>query len=101
VGVIQTAVKNQKSLASTAAGSVLGPFVDVSLSLLTLHYLPVGVASIMFSLVPVCIIPLSIFLHKEHVSKRAFSRAVIAVFATWILSAQKPFFSPIGNSDRT
>ncbi|MCP4671749.1 MAG: EamA family transporter, partial [Desulfobacula sp.] len=69
----------------TAIGSAVGPFLGVSLSLLVLHYLTTGVASTFLSLVPIFIIPFSIFLHKEHVSIRAAAGAVIAVFGIYLL----------------
>jgi len=84
---IGTALKDRKAVVLTAAGSVVGPFLGVSLSLLTLHYLTTGVASTFLSLVPVFIIPFSIFLHKEHVSIRASAGAVIAVFGIYLLMA--------------
>ena len=82
---VGTAFKDKKAIAMTATGAIIGPFLGVSLSLLTLHYLTTGVASTFLSLVPVFIIPFSIFLHKEHVSIRAASGAVIAVFGIYLL----------------
>lgn len=69
----------------TATGAVIGPFVGVSLSLMVLHYLTTGVASTFLSLTPVCIIPFSIYIHKESVSMRAFAGAVVAVAGLWLL----------------
>jgi len=82
---VKAALANKKAVAYTATGAALGPFLGVSLSLLALHYLTTGVASTFFSLIPICIIPFSIFLHKEHVSLRAFAGAVIAVFGVCLL----------------
>ena len=82
---VRTALSNTKALVFTAIGSAIGPFLGVSLSLLVLHYLTTGVASTFFSLIPICIIPFSIFLHKEHVSIRAFGGAIIAVFGIYLL----------------
>jgi drug/metabolite transporter (DMT)-like permease len=70
----------------TAMGAFFGPFLGVSLSLLALHYLTSGVASTFFALVPICIIPFSIYLDKEHVSVRAAAGAVFAVCGVWLLS---------------
>ncbi len=82
---VKDALWNRRALCFTIAGSCLGPFLGVSLSLLTLHYLTTGVASTLLSLVPICIIPFSIFLHKEHVSIRAVGGALIAVFGIFLL----------------
>ena len=84
-GNVKKALNNTKAVAFTAIGALIGPFLGVSLSLLALHYLATGVAATFLSLVPICIIPFSIFLHKEHVSIRAFGGAVIAVFGIYLL----------------
>ncbi|MDY6792096.1 MAG: DMT family transporter [Thermodesulfobacteriota bacterium] len=84
-GNVKAAVRNTTAVLYTAIGSAIGPFLGVSLSLLVLHYLTTGVASTFLSLVPVFIIPFSIFLHKEHVSSRATAGAVTAVFGIYLL----------------
>lgn len=84
-GKVQLALRNTKAVLFTTVGSVVGPFLGVSLSLLVLHYLTTGVASTFLSLVPVFIIPFSIFIYKEHVSIRACAGAVIAVFGIYLL----------------
>jgi len=84
---VGAALKDKKALLFTATGAVVGPFLGVSLSLLTLHYLTTGVASTFLSLVPVFIIPFSIFLHKEHVPIRAMAGAVVAVAGIYLLMA--------------
>ncbi len=82
---VQTALTNKKAVVFTATGAAIGPFLGVSMSLMALHYLPTGVASTFFSLIPICIIPFSIYLHKEHVSLRAIAGAVTAVFGVYLL----------------
>jgi drug/metabolite transporter (DMT)-like permease len=83
---VRIAVKDTTAVWYTAIGSGIGPFLGVSLSLLVLRYLTTGVASTFLSLVPVLIIPFSIFLHKEHVSMRAIGGALIAIFGIYLLS---------------
>ncbi len=82
---VSVAVRDGRALLYTSTGAFVGPFLGVSLSLLALHYLTSGVASTFFSLVPICIIPFSVFLHKEHVSIRAILGAFIAVFGIYLL----------------
>jgi len=84
---VLSALKNSRVVCYTVIGSFLGPFIGVSLSLLVLHYLAAGIAATFLSLVPVFIIPFSIVLHKEHVSIRAISGAVIAVSGIYLLMA--------------
>lgn len=83
---VQKALANTRAVVFTAFGAALGPFLGVSLSLLALHYLTSGVASTFFALVPIAIIPFSIYLHKEHVSVRAMAGAVVAVCGVYLLS---------------
>lgn len=85
---VKDALNNTKAVVFTAIGAVVGPFLGVSLSLLVLHYLSVGIASTFLSLVPICIIPFSIFLHKEHVSIRSFAGAAIAISGIFLLMSQ-------------
>ena len=82
---VTKALKNSRAVIYTSAGAFLGPFLGVSLSLLTLHYLQTGVAATILSLVPVVIIPFSIFIQKEYVSIRAGAGAFIAVFGIYLL----------------
>ncbi len=83
---VRTALHDKKAMLFTSAGAIAGPFLGVSLALFALHYLTTGVASTIFSLVPICIIPFSFFLHKEHVSWCAISGAVIAVAGIYLLT---------------
>ena len=84
-GNVNIAIRDKKAVLFAATGSAVGPFLGVSLSLFVLHYLTTGVASTFLSLVPIFIIPFSIFLHKEHVSIRSAVGAIIAVFGIYLL----------------
>lgn len=84
-GHVKGVLTHPRALTFTVAGSFLGPFLGVSLSLLTLHYLSTGVAATILSLVPICIIPFSVYLHKEYVSIKAIGGAVTAVFGIYLL----------------
>lgn len=84
-GDVKRALRNGKAVLFTTIGAFIGPFLGVSLSLLALHYLETGVAATFLSLVPISIIPFSIFFHKEHVSMRAVGGAFTAVFGIYLL----------------
>ncbi|WDP91404.1 MAG: DMT family transporter [Desulfobacter sp.] len=84
-GQVRAAARDSRAVAWTATGAVIGPFIGVSLSLKVLHYLTAGVASTFLSMTPVCIIPFSIYIHKERVSARAMAGAVVAVAGIWLL----------------
>ena len=84
-GSVKNVVRDRRALLYTAAGSCVGPFLGVSLSLLILHYLAAGVAATFLSLVPIFMLPFARFLHKEHVSFRAVIGTFIAVFGIYLL----------------
>lgn len=73
------------TLGLSSVGAFLGPYLGVSLSLLSLHYTTAGVASTIMSLVPITLIPFAIFINKEHVSKHGFIGTVIAIGGVIIL----------------
>ncbi len=85
-GIAIKAIKDMQAVTYTVIGSALGPVAGVSLALLALHYMTVGIASTIFSLVPVTLIPFAIFLHKERVSYKAIAGAVLAVFGIFLLA---------------
>lgn len=84
---VREALRDRKAVIYTSAGAVFGPFLGVSLALLALHFIPTGIATTIFALVPICIIPFSIFLHKEHVSIRAIAGTLIAVLGVYLLTS--------------
>ncbi len=84
---VREALVDRKATLYTTLGSIVGPFLGVSLALLALHYLSSGVASTIFSLVPIFIIPFAIFIHREHVSLRAVTGACIAVCGIFLLTS--------------
>ena len=85
-GRVRGGLRDGRAVLYTSLGAIFGPFVGVSLSLLSLHYLSSGVASTFFALVPVCIIPFSVYIHKEYVSRRAIIGACVAVAGVSMLS---------------
>ncbi|MFV0439651.1 MAG: DMT family transporter [Desulfopila sp.] len=85
-GYVGRAFADTRALLYTVSGALFGPFLGVSLALLSLHYLSSGVASTFFSLVPVTIIPFAVFLHKERVSARAVLGALVAVCGVILLA---------------
>jgi drug/metabolite transporter (DMT)-like permease len=74
-----TAVRDRAGLGYAAIGAIAGPFVGVSLSLLSIQHTETGVAATIMATTPVLVIPAVILLHKEHVSLRAALGALVAV----------------------
>lgn len=82
---LKEAVKNKEAAKYLALGSLFGPFLGVSFSLLAIQYTTTGVSSTITSITPVLIIPLSIYVLKEKVSPKEIMGAVISVIGVSIL----------------
>lgn len=72
-------LQHKKAMAYTTIGSVFGPFIGVSLSLLALQYTTPGVASTLMAITPILLIPVAIFYHKEKVQAKEVLGAFIAI----------------------
>ena len=84
-GRIGNALKNRPAMTLLLVGSVFGPFLGVSFSLLAIQNTSAGVASTIMALVPVLIIFPSVFIYKERVSLKEAVGAVIAVSGVALL----------------
>lgn len=76
---LPAAFKDKLSMKYLVIGSVFGPFLGVSFSLLAVQHTNAGIAQTIMSLVPVFIIPPAMYLNKERPSVREVIGAVIAV----------------------
>ncbi len=72
-------LKDYVSLRNIAIGSVFGPFIGVSLSLLSVQYTTTGVSSTITSISRILIIPISIFVFKEKISLKEILGALITI----------------------
>lgn len=77
--VLWRAAGQARPMAIVAAGSVIGPFIGVALSLVALRHCPAGVATTIFNTTPVLILPFAVFLYRERITVRAMAGAVVAV----------------------
>jgi drug/metabolite transporter (DMT)-like permease len=82
---LREAIKNKDAAKYLFLGSLFGPFLGVSFSLLAIQYTTTGVSSTITSIIPVLIIPLSIFVLKEKVSPKEIIGAIISVIGVTIL----------------
>lgn len=82
---LKIAVKDNKAMGAIAIGSLFGPFVGVTLSLISLQYTNVGVSSTITAITPVTIIPFSILVFKEKIRPKEILGAVISVTGVAIL----------------
>lgn len=77
--MVNGAVRDFQAMKRITLGSVFGPFLGVSLSLLAVQYTKTGIASTIMSIMPVLIIPPSIWLFKQKITSREVVGALISV----------------------
>jgi len=75
----RSAIQNGSAMKRIALGSVFGPFLGVSFSLLAIQNTQAGIAATIMSIVPVLIIAPAILLFHEKVNWKEILGAVIAV----------------------
>jgi drug/metabolite transporter (DMT)-like permease len=78
-------VKNPNAMKPLFVGSVFGPFIGVSFSLLAVQHTQTGVASTIMAIVPVLLIPPAILFFKEKVTVKEIAGAVVAVFGVAVM----------------
>lgn len=78
-GKIWKALQNKSAMKRVALGSVFGPFLGVSFSLLAIQHTQAGIAATIMSIVPVLIIPPAILFFHEKVNWKEIIGAVITV----------------------
>jgi len=78
-GNVWKAIKHRPAMNRIALGSVFGPFLGVSFSLLAVQHTQAGIAATIMSIVPVLIIPPAILLFHEKVNWKEILGAVITV----------------------
>jgi drug/metabolite transporter (DMT)-like permease len=76
---LKSGLKDKRGMSFVALGSVFGPFLGVSFSLIAIQNTLTGVASTIMAIVPVLIIIPSVLLFKEKVNLREIIGAMIAV----------------------
>lgn len=83
--VIAAALKMRREMTILAAGALVGPCVGVTTYMLALKGCHEGLVTTILATIPVMILPFSIFLYGERVSRRAVGGALIAVAGVAVL----------------
>lgn len=78
-GEVINTVKNKISLFHLSIGAFFGPFIGVSLSLLSVTYISTGISSTIMAITPILIIPPAIIIFKEKLTFYEILGAVISV----------------------
>ena len=71
--------KNKSAFGSTLLGTVLGPYLGITFSLIAIEYTKVGIAATLMSTMPIIMLPMVKYIYKEKLSWRAVVGAIIAV----------------------
>lgn len=79
------ALKDFKAIKYITVGAFLGPFIGVSLSLLSVQYISTGVSSTISSISRILIIPISIIVFKEKVTAKEILGAAITIAGVALL----------------
>ncbi len=82
---LQTLKANPSAVRLLALAALIGPVIGVSLSLLAVQNIAVGVASVLTSLSPIFMLPLSHFFFKEHLGWQPIAGTFLAVVGVVIL----------------
>ncbi len=77
--------RDRQALLLTAAGSVLGPFLGISFSLIAISHTDVAVAATLMATVPILMLPLVHILHHEQLSWKSITGAFVSVLGVGLL----------------
>ena len=78
-------MKDKRALLFTAIGSVIGPYLGITFSMIAISHAKVGIASTLMATVPIIMIPMIRFYYKEKLSWISIVGAVVAVSGIAIL----------------
>jgi len=72
----------------TILGSILGPFLGITFSLIAIEHTNVGIAATIMATAPILMLPLVRIIYKENLTRRAIVGAFIAVAGVAVLFAR-------------
>lgn len=84
-GNLFEALKDIKAMKYISIGSVFGPFIGVSLSLLAVQHAQTGIVSTITSITPILLIPVSIIVFKEKIFSKEILGAIISLIGITLL----------------
>lgn len=82
---IRKFAEDRKALLYTIIGSIIGPFLGITFSMIAISYAKVGIASTIIASVPIIMLPIVKFYYKEELSLKSISGAFLAVGGIAIL----------------
>lgn len=72
-------LKDRKAMTAATGGTIFGPFLGVSFSLMAVQYTEAGIASTLMALTPIMILAPAYFMFKQKVTVREIIGAIISV----------------------
>lgn len=81
------ALRNGSAMAYTTAGAIFGPFLGVSLSLVAVQQTNAGVAASLMATSPILVIPIVVWVRREHVGWGGWLGALVTVAGVIVLVA--------------
>jgi drug/metabolite transporter (DMT)-like permease len=85
IPTLVTAFENKNATSWITLGSVFGPVIGVSLSLLAIQHAKIGVVSTIIALPPVLILPVSYFVFKERFGWQAIAGTLVSMAGVALL----------------
>lgn len=82
---IRVYMKDKRAFVFTAIGSVIGPYLGITGSMIAISHAKVGIASTLMSTVPIIMLPMIRYYYKEKLSWISIAGAVIAVSGIAVL----------------
>lgn len=80
-----------KTTAMLILGSLIGPYLGITLSYIAISYAPIGIASTIMSLQPILMLPISRYYYKEHIGMNASIGSILAVLGLVLLFMRDTF----------
>ncbi|MDT3695980.1 MAG: DMT family transporter [Ignavibacterium sp.] len=77
--------KNKSVFGSIFLGTILGPYLGITFSLISIEYTKVGIAATLMATPPIIMLPMVRYLYKEKLSWRAIIGALIAVVGVGLM----------------
>lgn len=76
---VQKFRENKKGLIFTVVGSIIGPYLGITFSLISISHTKVGIASTIMAMPPIIMLPMVKYYYKEKLSWKSIIGAFIAV----------------------
>lgn len=70
---------NRSAFGATLLGTILGPYLGITCSLIAVAHTKVGIAATLMSTMPIIMLPMLRYIYKERLTWRAIAGAVLAV----------------------